>query len=92
MNCKPGDLAYIVNCTIPENNDHFVTVVRLAEELTKQNHQPIWVVESASLVRNSLGRLVMEGTIQDCKLRPLRDPGDEAKDQMLRPLPQKVAA
>lgn len=90
MNCKPGDLAYIVNCSIQENNDHFVTVVRLDELLTKQCCQPIWRVQSASLVRNAGGELVTAGTIQDCKLRPIRGNLGPEEFTDLAPVPRKV--
>jgi hypothetical protein len=31
--------------------------------------------------------LATEGNIQDFRLRPIRDPGDDAVDEMVRPLP-----
>lgn len=91
-NVKAGELARIVNCDIQENNDRFVTVIELHHELSWANNKVVWVVESSSLLRTSDGRLMNRGVISDANLRPIRNPGEDAKDEMLRPLPQKVTA
>jgi hypothetical protein len=78
MNCKPGDLAYVINSGFSENDFRFVTVIELSGT-KRSNGSPHWIVEAASLMRTKDGVLVTVGRVSDCNLRPIRDrPGDES--------------
>lgn len=103
MNCKPGDLAVIVGMppALAEARDK---VVRLANEAPEfLNGEPIWrltkrvgvvLVDNARRngVKFYIGESVWFDRLQDKYLRPIRDPGDDARDEMLRPLPEEVPA
>lgn len=94
MNCKPGDIAMIVG-GIPENHGRLVLVLHRNDHGIQE-----WVCEALSRIMTrdtktgplywaNPGKL---GCISDSNLRPIRDPGDDAQDEMLRPLPHEVAA
>lgn len=78
MNVEPGDLAVFV---------------RTARD-------PRWlgricrVIEWFDIVQGWITDPMPEGfiAVYDHSLRPIRDPGDDAKDEMLRPLPKKEIA
>ena len=99
MNCKPGDLAIVVKANrVPENVGRIVKVVRLVsrgEVLFSSgcvNGTAGWLVEGR--VRSFLGFNGNEGVFPDNCLRPIRDPGDDAQDEMLVLLgkPEQVTA
>lgn len=100
MNCKQGDLARIVGLghATTDGNDRFVTCVAPARSAGWVG----WVFDKEVVVTLSApaiveGRYFMPGTkvslraLADEYLRPIRDPGDDARDEMLRPLPTEVA-
>lgn len=103
MNCKPGDLAVIVDMppALAEARDRFVRLTNEPPEIL--NGEPIWrLTERVCFVlvgngqRNGvkfyIGESLWFDRLQDKYLRPIRDPGDDAKDEMLRPLPEEVPA
>lgn len=80
MNCKPGDIAVLIN-TPPEFTEHIgmvVRVVRLAHVASSIG--PGWIYEGRPILLPSGTPVV---GIEDAFLRPLRDPGDSAVDEML---------
>lgn len=103
MNCKPGDLAYVRGCiSEPEINGRVVEVLHAAPphdyllpdgtlSIRPKNPRPAWAVKFSSpkamkwsdgKVRNSL-----YATCVDTILLPIRDPGEDARDQTLDWLP-----
>jgi hypothetical protein len=90
MNCKPGDLAVIV-CTHPgeaATKQFLGRVVRLLEP-TLYDAGVGWSFEKQPLRGRYRGRSVTWDNLQDEWLKPLRDPGDDAKDETLswKPVP-----
>lgn len=99
MNCKPGDLAYVIRSETGLNLGRVVRVVRIHDSVTHD-------LDGVALHGRTLGRLrwvlekplrswrgdVMEPlyTCADCSLRPIRDPGDDARDETLNWLPVPV--
>lgn len=100
MNCKPGDLARIVGLQheLAELNDR---LVRIAEPKVIFG-VPGWTFEEPvkfvirSLCQTLSGLVFFPGDhaklgeLWDCNLRPIRHPGDDALDEMLRPLPTQI--
>lgn len=112
MNCKPGDLAYVV-ARVAAIRGRIVTVLHAAPtgaDFILPNgtlHAAIapdgnhwWLCELVTAVKIPWtldGRLWrhFDGRytpIPDRDLRPIRDPGEDAVDELLRPLPQEVVA
>lgn len=100
--CKPGDLAVVVKPGVATGDSDvgiFLTVTKLS---VKENGMAVWEFKDASRPLNFLpygffnetkkvdigGGGVAWLVVADHKLRPIRDPGDDAKDEMLRPLPE----
>lgn len=78
MNCKPGDLAVIVASKQDEwALGRIVRVVTLDEPKVWRMEEPFWHP-------NGIWRFTR---IEDCCLRPIRDPGDDAVDETLLRLP-----
>lgn len=101
MNCKPGDLAIMVNSLATNNGKiyrvlDFVGGMRIEErDGTTRSLYDCWRVECLCRTVGSKGKWYRPGEIaiaSDAQLRPIRDPGDDAKDEMLRPLPHKEIA
>jgi hypothetical protein len=101
MNCKPGDLAVVVNdLDNPRNNGALVKVVCRADRA--EYDAPIdWDCEAVSTIIMERDGVVFradsgEGEFgyQDLELRPIRDPGEDAKDETLNwlPVPHKEIA
>lgn len=86
MNCKPGDLV-IVRDTFGSRQaglvDRFFRVTQL---LHPNSGEPLWLYEG-ELVNCGCGCNRRVNALADDILRPVRDPGDDARDEMLRPLP-----
>lgn len=85
MNCKPGDLALIVRSSSGNVGKIVVCIkmVGMYRWLQPDGNSfisPCWLID-----RNLRG---WDGTtdafVPDVCLRPLRDPGDDAKDETLR--------
>lgn len=75
MNCRPGDLAMVVDTIHKHLLGRIITVHNLAGE---NQFGPCWNY-SGNLV-SSTGRLEY---VEDCCLKPIRDPGDDAVDEMV---------
>lgn len=95
MNCKPGDLARIVR--MPPEMGFNDKIVRLKDEPPIYiGSYAYWQVEgemrivSPTEYRDARGRLVLAGAVStvnslaDDYLRPIRNPGDNAVDEMVR--------
>lgn len=96
-NCVPGDIARVVGFSAPvsDANDRLVRVV----SPTIVNRLPGWTLEEplcltiSDVCRTANGAVFVPGDraqiteIADKHLRPIRHPGDDAVDEMLRPLP-----
>jgi hypothetical protein len=102
LNCKPGDLAYVVNSGVqtPGLAGRFVVVERFAsgieciDGLRFVTGYASWVCRAAgggNLPAMGLldGQIVNveRRVIEDAILRPIRDPGDDAQDESLSWLP-----
>jgi hypothetical protein len=78
MNCNPGDLAIIVGTMGVPGVDgilgRVVAVVRIADITT--DFGPRWEIAEPFVLQDHL--IV---SVADCILRPIRDPGDDAKDE-----------
>ena len=107
MNCKPGDIAYITHpkmlghmVSVLYAEPHGKYRYPDGYSAYFDPNQPrggYWVVESLGSLfdaplKNGATRATRFGTIADKWLRPIRDAGDDAKDEMLRPLPHEVTA
>lgn len=108
MNCKPGDLAVVVRSVVPANIGRFVTVVRAvgwlqAEESVRIEGRTFrasapgfywWLEADSPLLESGLLRPKTSGLAADDQLRPIRDPGHDARDETLDwlPVPQKEVA
>lgn len=98
MNCKPGDLAMVVKAVCPENIGLIVKVLRWAPPI---DGMPAWETESdrPSPTVCTISPRVSTGMhrvadVRDAWLRPIRDPGDDAIDEMVQKLgkPEGVTA
>lgn len=90
MNCEPGDLAVIVNPLSP-NYGRFVNVLRAPEpsELDWWSMEgPTWIVEAIGaplIVVNGIHcGLKAIRPFTDAALRPVRDPGEDAVDEIIQ--------
>lgn len=89
MNCKQGDLAMLRRARLPENLGKIVRCVTLIPtmELDYPNGSrvvhSVWVIEPKLLSWDG----TMSSFVPDLLLRPIRDPGDDARDETLEWLP-----
>lgn len=73
MNCKPGDLAVLVRAIMdPSQLGKIVTIVQWDSEMGG------WTVEPPIVTDGRPWRAV-----NDISLRPIRNPGDDATDEMV---------
>ena len=86
MNCRPGDIAVVVSTLgfrflESRTLGHIVKVVRPAAP--RHPFGAMWEVEHRNIKAAA-----------DACLRPIRDPGDDARDESFswRPAPEKVIA
>jgi hypothetical protein len=98
MNCKPGDLAIVVqDFENPENVGALVRVVSRADP-NDYDSDIDWDCDALSVISGPRsftgewftavpGSSDSEFGYRDCELRPLRDPGDDATDETLLWLP-----
>lgn len=90
MNCKPGDMAVVVGSKSlgGQLNGSFVRCISLVPG------EDYWNVEALSPALIDLFRKHGVMQIYDSKLRPIRDPGDDARDETLDwlPVPHKEVA
>ena len=102
MNCKPGDLAYVVAPYAVPGRGRVVTVIRAArypetlngfEFYAADPSEPGWVCQGAVPNVNGVIRTLL--VIADCSLRPILDPGSDATDESkawLPPVPSLLPA
>lgn len=98
LNCKPGDLAVVVGLggSFANFNDRIVEVlerapngpiVKLPNGAFSNGGERCWIVRFPSQVAMPLGGGKHEQThysvCPDKHLRPIRDPGDDAVDEMV---------
>lgn len=78
MNCRPGDLAYIVRSDFEENVGRPVEVLNLGQD-TREGW--VWYVASSSLlvlaVKGDTARYSSHMRVRDCDLRPISAPPAE---------------
>ena len=78
MNCKPGDLAIVVADIDGTTRPHIGKIVRCIRPALWRGRHIGWFIEP---------RLSGHSCINDKCLRPIRDPGDDARDETLEWLP-----
>jgi len=87
MNCKPGDLAIVVK-SWAGNEGKIVRCIKLDTERSFFDNvgpdgvtppEPIWIIDIH--LRGCDGSF--SNYIADSQLRPIRDPGDDAVDQVV---------
>ena len=83
MNCKPGDLAVIVRSHDVRNIGKFVRVLR------SYPRKDSWWMVCQSVLHGQFSDWPAgaEVATYDAFLRPIRDPGDDARDESLAWLP-----
>ena len=88
MNCKPGDIAIVVRAGATAEN-----VGKLVEVIEPSSAYPgWWFVQSLSgYMSGSAGRCI-GGSIEDHRLRPLRDSGGDDETLTWAGKPAKVTA
>lgn len=90
MNCKPGDLAIVISAP-PRNPQLIGTIVRVLKVRPDFKFEEFGGVFAACLVRpprpawGDNGELSDTGWVQDWRLRPIRDRGGDAMDEMTHP-------
>lgn len=86
MNCKPGDLAVVVYSTAG-NEGRVVSCVKFLGAVRGWVGEDLWLIEADRPMNSKWG--VPNYYARDSRLRPLRDPGDDATDETLlwKPVP-----
>jgi hypothetical protein len=84
VNCKPGDLAYIIRSEIPENVGAVVEVLRLDAEQSIESGEPVWWTRSPAPTMHSNGVIDYDGVVEDSRLRPISGVPvhDEERDEV----------
>ena len=85
MNCKPGDLAVIVSGIPADNIGKIIKVLTVEDRW----YGLAWDYEGALYGANFPG--VRADRVADSCLRPIRDPGEDATDEMVELLGKPVA-
>ena len=88
MNCKPGDLAVIVNCSIPVNNGMIVKVLNAEHRFGRH----FWRVHpTGQIAHQTIASPTITfdstrdtGLISDCYLQPIR--GNQKQDTEIKEL------
>jgi hypothetical protein len=91
MNCKQGDLAILVRSNAGNEGKLF----RCAVWLGSDHYGPaaindVWHAVTLQRVTSDVGSVYEAGDlvkVSDSQLRPIRDPGDDAVDEMLLIVP-----
>ena len=87
MNCKPDDLARIIGSTNSGYTDRLVDVVRLHGVIHPRYDKlgPLWYVRPIGFTPHDCN-MNAEGLFlfPDSLLRPIRDPGDDAVDEVIQ--------
>ena len=76
MNCRPGDLAYFF--TRGPLRDKIIRVTELDQN--PDCDEPMWLYEGPRILMGAFGEYV---SFRDSALRPIRDPGEDATDEMI---------
>jgi hypothetical protein len=89
MNCKPGDLAVIVAGRPRRNVGRIVRCVEVVVGETCSCGGAVWIIDGDTVPVGSLAGLFSEllgikPMVGDCCLKPIRDPGDDAVDEVLQ--------
>lgn len=104
LRCRPGDLAVIIGraAEMKASDGRVVEVVHRTPEGRVLMPAGYWSLSSADcwlihlqsptpiMLRDGSWRMTIYAVCPDNRLRPIRDPGDDAVDEMLRPLPSPV--
>lgn len=93
MNCKKDDLAWIVRSGAG-NHGRIVEVLGPVREgmdgdLAYPHEGPLWACRSERPLLCNVGLPMVEFAFPDAWLRPIRNPGEDAKDETLswKPVP-----
>jgi hypothetical protein len=82
VNCKPGDLAVVVRSTVPQNLGRVFRVTRFVGQVNGWEGEDRWAIDAdRPLIGVRGGR---SWSARDSNLRPIRDPGEDAKDETLQ--------
>lgn len=94
MNCKPGDLAYYVGRSRPDLVGRVCEVLQVGIHEFSGGPADGCVVQFSEKCRTTSGDLSVDGWVKQTSLRPIRDPGDDATDEMVQLLgkPSEVTA
>lgn len=97
MNCKPGDLAIVVNCEFHENIGRLVQVLWGASMSGRHEGKPGWLIQSEGRPLrchlNAGGTGLREQTrALDENLRPIRPSEGDDETLALAGKPEQVAA
>ena len=105
MNCKPGDLAIVVKGRSGKNDGKIVRVVRraaneesiggfVARAVGHESTNVSWLCSGNGLYTGLGEGPLTEWVFRDKVLRPIRDPGEDATDEMvlIAGKPEQVAA
>lgn len=89
MNIKPTDkLAYTVHSCEPQNSNRIVEIVRYVGFWTfgdGSTDPHVWLVKTVTPLIDVAGKEWIGNVyIQDRYLRPIRDPGEDAVDEILQ--------
>jgi hypothetical protein len=84
MNCKPHELAQIMS-NFPDCDEAIGMIVRLGANTVPQPKSGAicWELQETLIVRDSVGLRYFIAIADDC-LRPIRDPGDDAVDEIVQ--------
>jgi len=82
MNCKPGDLAVVVSSAAGNEGKIVKCLQHVRHPFIDAGVLDAWLTEP--MLRNVLGKQVPS---PDFRLRPIRDPGDDAVDESKAWLP-----
>lgn len=87
MNCKPGDLAIMVNSNVTENIGAIFEIMEFDAEGTERHGVPCWRVRSSRPTRNSDGSMSIGGIAADFHLLPIAGlpVRDEVTDDIKEP-------
>lgn len=71
MNCKPGDLAIMINSSMAENIGVIFEVLEVHIEATEHYGVHCWRVRGSRPTRNADGTTSLEGCAADFHLKPV---------------------
>jgi hypothetical protein len=77
MNCKPGDLAYIIKAEVPQNLGRILEVVGVSDVGTAMNKELTWDCLSMSPLLTHSAGVRRDVWCRDAWLRPIRPQPDD---------------